>query len=102
MREALRYSDSSARLGQEPAAIDLEIATEHDVDSFGIANMLLFENARGEGLFVIVRQDRYSPLRDGRSMIKLFIHKMDGAAGNFSAVFDGLSRAVKTSKGRQE
>ncbi len=75
---------------QVTAAAEFVFAAGDKADSFGVGKVLFGEDAAVEGFGCVGVEDGDSALDDDGAMIKLLIDKVDGAAGDFDAVSEGL------------
>ena len=56
---------------------DLIISRQHEVDGFGISEMLLRQDALGESMGIVFRQDRHGLLHDDGTVVKMLDHRGD-------------------------
>jgi hypothetical protein len=95
----------SLREGFEPwqkaAAEDFVLSTGHAGDGFAVGDMLLDQDARGEGVGVVSFEDRDGALQDNDAMVQVLIDEMNGATGYLNAVFEGLALRFEAGKGRK-
>ncbi len=74
----------------QPSSDNFEISTQHNVDRFRVGNVLLLQNARGEGVLIVAVKHRDSLLHDDRSVIEFFVNEMHGASGNLYSIGECL------------
>src|SRR5260370_36014820 len=87
---------------QHAAAFDFEFSFENCSNGFGIDAMLFSQNFFGERSFSVFVEDGDSGLRDDRAGVEIFVDEMDGAAGEFHAVFEGLALRFEAGEGREQ
>src|ERR1700722_10073383 len=96
---------SGVRVGRSVRA--LEVASAADFvgaagdagDGFGVGDVLFGEDALGEGVGVVGFEDGNRALQDNDAVIEMFIDEVDGAAGYFDAVVEGLGLGVEAGEG---
>src|SRR5436305_14785230 len=64
--------------------------------------MFLLENSCRQRMLVVVVEHRYDFLQDDRTVVKVFIYKMNSATGELDAVFKGLLLRCEAREGRQQ
>src|SRR5579884_144138 len=87
---------------QISTSANLVFSTEDHADGFAIGNVLLFENARGKTVLVVVGKHRNRTLQDDDSVIKIFIDKVNRASAHLDSVFESLPLRVQTGKCRKK
>lgn len=86
----------------DPAAFDFEAAFEDDSNCFGINSVFLVQDSRGKCVLCVVVVHGQNGLENDGTGIEIFIDKMDCAAGEFDAIFEGLALRLKAGKRRQQ
>jgi hypothetical protein len=76
---------------QYAAAGDFVTAFENDSHRLGINAMFFLKNSGGEGVFSVVIFYGDDGLKNDGAGVEIFVDEMDGAAGEFDAVFEGLA-----------
>ena len=66
---------------------------------FGICLMLLLEDADGQGGGGVGVVDGYGSLEDDDTVVNGFVDEVDGAAGDFGSVVEGLLLGVEAGEG---
>ncbi len=61
--------------------------------------MLLLQDARRQSGFIVAIKHGNRLLQDDGAVVEVFIHKMNGHAGNFGAVLQGLLLRLQPGKG---
>src|SRR5947207_5848600 len=84
------------------AAFNLVVSFQDNFNGFGINAMLFFKNFFGEGGFRVSVENRHSGLQNNRTRVEIFVHEMDGAAGEFYAIFEGLALRFKPRERRKQ
>jgi len=99
----------NARLGRRPlqrldyaAAGDFVVPFQDDFYGLGVDAMLLFQDTLGKGVFVVGVEDRDGGLQDDGAGVEIFVDKMDGAAGEFDAIVEGLLLGFQAGEGGEE
>ena len=65
--------------------------------------MFLFQDALGKGVLVVGVENRDGGLQDDGAGVEIFVDEVDGAAGEFDAVVEGLFLRFRPGKeGRSE
>src|SRR5208337_4521869 len=75
---------------EDAAAGDFVVPFQDDFYGLGVDAMLLFEDAVGKGVLVVGVEDGDDGLEDDGAGIEIFVDEVDGAAGEFYAVVEGL------------
>ena len=84
------------------AAGDFEISCEDDFYGFGVDAVFFFQNSLGESCVGVVVSYFDDGLQDDGAGVEIFVHEMDGAAGEFYAVFEGLALGFEAGEGREK
>lgn len=84
------------------AAADFAFAASHEADGFGVGEVLLSEDAVAKGLGGVGVEDGDGALDDNGAVIELFVDEVDGAAGDFDAVGEGLLLGFEAGEGGQQ
>jgi hypothetical protein len=84
------------------AAGDFVVPFQDDFYGLGVDAMLLFQDALGKGVFVVGVEDRDGGLQDDGTGVEIFVDEVDGAAGEFYAVFESLALRFESWKRRKE
>src|SRR5579864_6045709 len=87
---------------QYAAACDFVSAFEHDSNGFGIDSVFLVQNSRRESVFGVVVFYGHDGLQNDGAGVEILVHKMDGATGEFDAVFESLALGLKTRERRKQ
>src|SRR5579863_1109182 len=87
---------------QYAAASDFVTAFEDDSNGFGINSVFFLQNSGGQRVFGVVVCDGNDGLQDDGSGVEIFVDKMDGAAGEFDAIFEGLALRLEAGERREE
>ncbi len=95
-------AEGSGILFQILPASDLVLSADQASNGLRVGDVLLGEDAGGEGVGIVAVEDRNGPLQDDDAVIELFVDKVDGAAGNLDAVIEGLLLRVETGKSGQQ
>src|SRR5580698_1743633 len=80
------------------AAADFVVAADHECDCLGVCDVFFSENAARKGMLVIGLQYRNGTLQEDDPVIEMLIDKVNGAAGDFDAVVEGLLLSVEARK----
>jgi len=94
------FGHFSVRLN-DAAAFDFETAFEDDSNGFGINSMFLAQNARGKRVLCVFVVYWQNGLENDGTSIEIFVHKMNGASGEFDAVLESLALRFEARKRRQ-
>src|SRR5579884_686661 len=81
---------------------NLILAGEHAGDGFGVGDVLLLEDAGGEGVRIVALEDGDGALQDDDAMVELLVDEVHGAAGDLHSVFEGLHLRVEPGEGGQQ
>jgi hypothetical protein len=92
---SLKKAPASEGGRYDAAAGDLVFSFQDDFDSFGIDAVLFFQNFCGEGGLGVFVEDGNGGLQNDGAGVEIFVDEMDGAAGEFHAVFEGLALRFK-------
>ena len=84
------------------AALDLVFAGCYTGDCFGVGDVFFDQDSLGEGLGVVGVEDRDGALEDDGAVIELVVDEVDGAAGDFDAVVEGLLLGVEAGEGWEQ
>ncbi len=84
------------------AAADLVFAASDAGDGFGVGDVLFGEDADGEGGCVVGFEDGDGALQDDDALVEVFVDEVDGAAGYFDAVVEGLGLSVEAGEGGKQ
>ena len=76
---------------QHAAACDFEISFKDDFYGFGIDAMFLHQNSFGQSCFGVFVLYWHDCLQDDWAGVEIFVYEVDGAAGEFYSVFEGLA-----------
>ena len=87
---------------QYAAASDFVTAFEDDSNGFGINFVFLAQDFGGERVLGVVVRDGNDGLEDDGAGVEIFVNEMDGAAGEFYAVFEGLALGFEAGEGGKE
>ena len=87
---------------QYAAALDFVTAFEDDSHSFRINLVFLGEDAGGQRVFGVVVLDGDDRLEHDGTGVEIFVDEMDGAAGEFDAVFERLALRFEAGEGGEE
>src|SRR5581483_4073337 len=94
-----RLEDTSRLAEQQLPPFHAKLAVKHEINCLRVSNVLLFENASGESLFVIRLEHRNCLLHDDGTVVEFFIHEVHGAARDFHTVSKCLFLCFQTRKG---
>src|SRR5579863_5788368 len=83
-------------------ALDLPLFAGNTGDGFGVADVLFNQDAFGQGVTVVGVENRDDPLQHDNAVVEVLIDKMDRAAGELDAVFEGLLLRFEAGKGGQQ
>ena len=75
---------------EHAAAGDFVVPFQDDFYGLGVDAMFFFQDARGKGVLVVGIEDRDGGLKDDGAGVEIFVDEVDGAAGEFYAVVEGL------------
>ena len=78
------------------------MAAQDAVNSLGVRDVLLRENARGESRGGVRILDRHCALEDDDAVIHALVDEMNRAAGDFGAVAERLLLRVEPREGRKQ
>jgi hypothetical protein len=84
------------------AALDLVLAAGDAGDGLRVGDVLLGEDAAGEGVGVVCGQNRDGALEDDDAVVEVLVDEMDGTAGDGYAVVEGLLLGVEAGKGGEQ
>jgi len=87
---------------QDAAAGDFVVPFQDDFYGLGVDAMLLFQDALGKGVLVVGIENRDDGLKNYGAGIEIFVDEMDGAAGEFDAVIEGLPLRFEAGERRKE
>ena len=97
------FADRLVSLGyQYAAAGDFVTTFEDDSNGFGIDFVFLVQNFGGERVLGVVIRDGNDGLEDNGAGVEIFVDEMDGAAGEFDAIFESLALGFEAGKGREQ
>lgn len=82
--------------------MDLIVAAGDVGDGFGVGDVLFDEDALGEGVRVVGFEDGYGALEDDGAVIEVLVDEVDGAAGDFYSVVEGLLLRIEAGKGGKQ
>src|SRR5215468_4875752 len=99
---SLLHSDFCPLTLSELAPGDRKSPAQHDVDRFGIGNVLLLENSRRQRVLIILIHYVHSFLDDDGSMVEFFIDKMHRATRDLYAVGKRLLLSFQTRESGQK
>src|SRR5437899_3730648 len=75
---------------QDAAADDFVVSFQDDFYGLGVDAMFLFQDALGKGVLVVGVEDGDGGLQNDGAGVEIFVDEVDGAAGEFYAVVEGL------------
>ena len=84
---------------QDAAAGDFVVPFQDDFYGLGVDAMLLFQDALGKGVLVVGVENRDGGLENDGAGVEIFVDEVDGAAGKFYAVFEGLLLRFEAGEG---
>src|SRR2546426_1118108 len=84
------------------AACDFVFSFQDNLNGFGIDAMLLSQNFFGEGGLGVLVEDGNGGLQNDGASVEIFVDEMDGAAGEFHAIFEGLTLRFEAREGREQ
>jgi hypothetical protein len=87
---------------QNAAAFDFVVSFEHKFNGFGIDAMLFSQDFFGEGGFRVLIEHGHCSLQNDRAGVEIFVDEVDGATGEFYAIFEGLALGFEAGKRRQQ
>ena len=99
---SLWVADSGGGFEDVPASGELVATGDDAADGLAVGNVLLLEDAFGEGVSVVAVEYGDEFLEDDGSVVELLVDEVDGAAGDLNAVVEGLSLGVETREGREQ
>src|SRR5216110_1929768 len=85
---------------QDAPACNLIFSLKNNANGFGINAMLFFQDSLEERSLRVVVFHRNDGLHDNRASVKILVHKMHGATGEFHAVFKRLPLRFEPRKRR--
>ena len=83
------------------ASADFVFAAGYAADGLSVGDVLFDKDALGEGVRVVGFEDGNGALEDDGAVVEMFVDKVNGAAGDFYAVVEGLLLGVEAGKGGQ-
>ena len=87
---------------QDAAAGDFVVPFQDDFYGLGVDSMFLFQDALGKGVLVVGVENRDGGLQDDGAGVEIFVDEVDGAAGEFDAVVEGLLLRFEAGERGQE
>ncbi len=84
------------------AVLDGVLAAEDAGYGFGVGQVLLLEDAGGEGFGGVFVEDGDGLLQDDDAVVDGFVDEVDGAAGYLGSVVEGLVLGVEAGEGGEE
>ena len=84
------------------AAGDFKISFQYNFYGLGIDAVLFGQDSFGQSRVGVVVFHFDDGLQDDWTCIEIFVHEMDGAAGEFDAVFEGLALRFESRKRREQ
>jgi hypothetical protein len=84
------------------AAYDVVVVADDAGDGLGVGEVLLFEDAFGEGIGGVIVMDRDNALEDDDAVVDGLVDEVDGAAGDLGAELEGLGLGVEAGEGGQQ
>jgi hypothetical protein len=87
---------------EDAAASDLVVPFQDDFYGLGVDAMFLFQDAGGKSVLVVGIEDGDGGLQDDGAGVEIFVDEMDGAAGEFYAVVEGLFLGFEAGEGWEE
>jgi hypothetical protein len=103
-----RGKDESSKAGirgldpDVATTLDFKLATGDLGDGFGVGLMLFGEDAVGKRVGVVGFQNGNSALQEDDAVVEMLVNEVDGAAGDFDAIFEGLGLRVEAGKRGQQ
>ena len=88
--------------GEEAAVLDGVVAAQDAGDGLGVGLMLLLEDAGGEGFGDVFVENGDGFLQDDDAVVYGLVDEVDGAAGDFGSVVEGLMLGVETGEGGEK
>jgi len=87
---------------QYAAASDFVTAFEDNSNGLGIDFVFLLQNSGGKRVLGVVVCDGNDGLEDDGASVEIFVDEMDGAAGEFDAIFESLALGLEAGEGREQ
>src|SRR5260370_16904272 len=84
------------------AASDFEFSLEYDWNGLGIATRFSCQNAFGKRILSVLVKDGKSGLQNNGAGVEIFVDEMDGAAGEFYAIFESLALRFQSGERREQ
>jgi len=84
------------------AAGDFVVPFQDDFYGLGVDAMFLFQDALGKGVLIVGIENGDGGLQDDGAGVEIFVDEMDGAAGEFDAVVEGLLLGFEAGEGWEE
>ena len=87
---------------QDAAAGDFVVPFQDDFYGFGVDAMFLFQDALGKGVLVVGVENRDGGLENDGAGVEIFVDEVDGAAGKFDTVVEGLLLRFEAGEGGEK
>ena len=84
------------------AAFDCVFAGKYASDGFGVGDVFFDQDALGERVGIVGLEDGNAALEDDNAVIQVLVDEVDGAAGEFAAVVEGLQLGFEAGEGWQQ